>query len=303
MRFVGDTTLFMLRFLLLLSGVFFCSTSVILIRSSSLPPSLVGTYRLLFASILLFPVFLKSWHTHREKVRPRLFLRCVLPAVLLAIHLISWAQGARMTYIANATLIINLTPAVMPLLAFFLIKEKVTRREILGTIVALAGVAILSVNAFSINPDYLWGNIICFASMTIFAGYLAFGRINKDFPSIWLYMVPVYTIATLCSLVFSLATLDSVSIGSWEEVGWMLAMAILPTILGHVTLNNSLRYFTAQTFAVVNLHQFVSAGLLGWLIFSDTPPITFYFAASLCVGGAIIVIHEANRIQKNKRPS
>ncbi|MDQ8183221.1 DMT family transporter [Pelagicoccus sp. SDUM812005] len=291
----------MLRFLLLLSGVFFCSTSVILIRSSSLPPALVGTYRLLFASILLLPIFLKSWSTHRAAVQPRLFLRCVIPAALLAIHLMSWAMGARMTYIANATLIINLTPAVMPLLAFFLIKEKVTRREILGTLVALSGVGILSANAFSINPDYLWGNIVCFASMITFAAYLAFGRINKDFPSIWLYMVPIYMIATVFCLLFSLATLDSVSLGSWEEAGWMLAMAILPTILGHVTLNNSLRYFTAQTFAVVNLHQFVSAGIMGWLIFGDTPPTTFYFAAALCVSGAIIVIHEAAKIRRIAR--
>ncbi|MDQ8196884.1 DMT family transporter [Pelagicoccus enzymogenes] len=291
----------MLRFLLLLSGVFFCSTSVILIRSSSLPPALVGSYRLLFASLLLLPIFLKSWHTHRERVQLRMFRRCLIPAALLSVHLISWALGARMTYIANATLIINLTPAVMPFLAFFLIKEKVTRREILGTLVALAGVAALSANAFSINPDYLLGNFVCFGSMITFAAYLAFGRINKDFPSIWLYMVPIYVVATALSFLFSLLTLDSISLGSWEEAGWMLAMAILPTILGHVTLNNSLRYFTAQTFAVVNLHQFVSAGILGWLIFSDTPPLTFYFAATLCVSGAVIVIHEAAKIRRAAR--
>ncbi len=291
----------MLRFLLLLSGVFFCSTSVILIRSSNLPPALVGSYRLLFAAILLSPLFIKSWRKHREMVQPRLFLRCVLPATLLAIHLISWAAGARMTYIANATLIINLTPAVMPFLAFFLIKEKVTRREILGTLVALGGVTILSANAFSINPDYLTGNFVCFGSMITFAAYLAFGRLNKDFPSIWLYMVPIYIIAAVLCLVFSVFTLDSISLGSWEEAGWMLAMAVLPTILGHVTLNNSLRYFTAQTFAVVNLHQFVSASIMGWIIFSDTPPTTFYFAATLCVSGAIIVIHEAAKIRRAAR--
>lgn len=230
-----------------------------------------------------------------------MFLRCIIPAILLATHLISWALGARLTYIANATLIINLTPAVMPILAFFLIKEKVTRIEIVGTIIALAGVGILSANAFSINPDYLWGNIVCFGSMITFAAYLAYGRLNKDFPSIWLYMVPIYAIATLCCLVFALLTLESVSIGSWEEVGWMLGMAVLPTILGHVTLNNSLRYFTAQTFAVVNLHQFVSAGIMGWLIFSDAPPTTFYFAAAICISGAILVIHEAAKIRRAAR--
>ncbi|EDY82336.1 Integral membrane protein DUF6 [Verrucomicrobiia bacterium DG1235] len=288
----------MLRFLLLLSGVFFCSTSVIIIRSSELPPSLLAAYRLIFAAVLLSPPFLLAWKKHRNAFPARQFLRCILPAVLLATHFISWAWGARLTYIANATLIINLTPAVMPFLAHFLIREKVTRKEILGTLVALCGVFILSYSAFSIDPQFLLGNVVCFGSMITFAAYLAFGRINRDFPSIWLYMIPIYVIASVICFIFSFFTLDSLSIRSTDEVGWMLAMAVLPTILGHVTLNRSLRYFAAQTFAVVNLHQFVFAGIMGWLIFKDTPPTIFYFAAVLCISGAVIVVHEAARIRK-----
>lgn len=291
----------MLRFLILLSGVFFCSTSVILIRSSSLEPSLLATYRLVFATVLLSPLFLINWKKHRTWFSWKAFLRCLPAAVLLAVHFISWALGARLTYIANATLIINLTPAVMPFLAYMIVQERVTRREILGTLVAMLGVCLLSWNAFSINPDYLWGNIVCFGSMITFAAYLAFGRLNKDFPSIWLYMVPIYALAAIICFLYSLLTLDSVALGSWEEAGWMLAMAVFPTILGHVTLNRSLRYFTAQTFSVVNLHQFVSAGILGWLVFADVPPGAFFLAAALCVSGAVIVIREAARIRRRER--
>lgn len=293
----------MLRFLLLLSGVFFCSTSVILIRSSQLEPSLLAGYRLAFAVALLSPFFFFDWKKHRNWLTAKNLLRCIPPALLLAIHFISWASGARMTYIANATLIINLTPAVMPFLAYFLIRERVTRREIMGTFLAMLGVAVLAWNAFSINPQYLWGNIVCFASMITFAAYLAFGRLNKDFPSIWLYMVPIYAIAAICCFTYSLFTLETVALGSWQEAGWMLAMAVFPTILGHVTLNRSLRYFTAQTFAVVNLHQFVSAGILGWLVFSDLPPREFLLAAALCISGAVLVIRETARIQKTEKQS
>lgn len=291
----------MARFLILLSGVFFCSTSIILIRSSSLPPSLVASYRLLFAALLLSPPFFLAWKRHRDWVRPAVFLRCIIPAVLLATHFISWAAGARMTYVANASLIINLTPAVMPFLAYFLIKEKVTRLEILGTLVALSGVALLSFNALSIDPSYFLGNMVCFGSMTTFAAYLAFGRLNRDFPSIWLYMIPIYTIATVICFIYSSFTLSSLELGSWEEAGWMLGMAILPTTLGHITLNRSLRYFASQTFAVVNLHQFVFAGIMGWLVFSDAPPTLFYPAALLCVSGAVIVVYEAARIRSRAR--
>ncbi|MDQ8202997.1 DMT family transporter [Pelagicoccus sp. SDUM812003] len=291
----------MLRILLLLSGVFFCSTSVIIIRSSELPPALVAAYRLLFASILLSPVFFLAWRKHRKTFAATQLKRCLIPAGLLAVHFISWAWGARLTYVANATLIINLTPMVMPFLAHFLIREQVTRREILGTLIALSGVIVLSYGAFRIDPSYLKGNIVCFASMTTFAAYLAYGRINKDFPSIWLYMVPIYAMAALLCFAFSAASLDSLSIVSWREVALMLGMAVLPTTLGHVALNRSLRYFAAQTLAVVNLHQFVFAGILGWIIFSDVPPGSFFLAAALCVSGAVVVVREAARVAAERR--
>ena len=291
----------MLHFITLLAGVFFCSCSVIIICSSQLPPSLVASYRLLIASILMVPPFLLAWSRHKRDFPASEFKRCLIPAILLSIHFISWSAGARLTYIANASLIINLTPVAMPFLAHFLIREKVTRLEILGTIIAVVGVVILSMNAFSINPKYLSGNIVCFGSMIAFAAYLAYGRVNRDFPSIWLYMTPVYAISAALCFIYSIFTLDSISIGSWEEFGWMLALAIIPTMLGHVTLNNSLRHFTAQTFAVVNLHQFVFAGIMAWIIFDDTPPRMYYLAATLCITGAITVIHEATRIRREKR--
>lgn len=287
----------MLRFFLLLSGVFFCSTSVIIIRLSTLPPALLAAYRLLFAVILLATPTYLAWRKHRESFPLKNLRRCLIPGALLAVHFISWAWGARLTYIANATLIINLTPAVMPFLAHFLIREPVSRREVTGTLVALAGVTILSFNAFSIDPQFLLGNIVCFASMITFAAYLAFGRINKDFPSIWLYMVPIYAIAGVICFLYSSLTLETIALPSSREAGLMLAMAILPTTLGHVTLNRSLRYFAAQTMAVVNLHQFVFAGIMGWLVFRDMPPGTFFFAAALCISGAIIVVREAARLR------
>ncbi|MBC2604505.1 DMT family transporter [Pelagicoccus albus] len=291
----------MVNFLILLSGVFFCSTSVILIKSSELPPALLAAYRLLFAVIILSPLFLRAWKRHESRVGLSQLKRCLMPGILLGLHFISWAAGARLTYSANATLIINLTPAVMPFLAFFLVKEKVTKKEVFGTLISLSGVVLLSLNAFSIDPDFLWGNLVCFGSMTLFAAYLAYGRLNKDFPSIWLYMIPVYAVGSAVCFLYSAATLPSLSIMNWREVGLMLAMAILPTTLGHVTLNRSLRHFAAQTLAVVNLHQFVFAGVMGWLAFADIPPVSFYPAAILCIAGAMVVIAETSKLSRRAR--
>lgn len=267
-------------------------------RLSELPSSLLALYRLLFAIILLSPIFLIKWRQYRSAIAARHLLRCIIPGLLLAVHFMSWAWGARMTFVANATLIINLTPVVMPFLVHFLIRESVTRREAMGTAVALCGVLLLSLDTFRLDVRYFWGNVICFASMFTFAAYLAFGRVNRRFPSIWLYMIPVYSVAAVVCLISSLVFLDSIALRSWEEAGWMMAMAVLPTILGHITLNKSLQFFAAQTLAVVNLHQFVFAGLMAWALFRESPPAVYYLAVTLCITGAVIVVREAARSRR-----
>jgi drug/metabolite transporter (DMT)-like permease len=43
---------------------------------------------------------------------------------------------------------------------------------------------------------------MCLVSMLLFALYLALGRRNRDFPSVWLYVIPVYgQAAAVCLLV------------------------------------------------------------------------------------------------------
>ena len=103
--------------ILLVVGVFTASTSVIMIRWSDEHPLLVAAYRLLVAVAILSPIFLRQ-----VKKRGGLSLGdlrpTILPGLILGLHFIAWITGARLTSAANATLIVNMNPVVMPLFAF-----------------------------------------------------------------------------------------------------------------------------------------------------------------------------------------
>lgn len=284
------------RYLLLVLGVFACSTSVIFIRSSGVEASLLAAYRLLLAALFLSPFFLRAHRAHPGALTMRRLARSVWPGALLAVHFISWNLGARMTAAANATLIVNLVPVAMPVLLFLVVQERINRREALGTVVALTGVAVLGVADFRLGPEYLLGDLVCFASMVLFAWYLVMARKNADIPDLWLYLVPLYAVAgVICLGVGAVRNGGDIWVAEAGEWIWFLALALVPTITGHSILNHCMKHLRGQIVSLMNLAQFIFAGLLAALIFVEFPAPAFYPASLLVVTGALFVIRGRRR--------
>lgn len=283
----------LLRYALLFLGVFACSTAVIQIKASQTHPAVLAAIRLLLAAALLAPVFWRERRKHHAAYTPAHFRRSFWPAVVLALHFISWAWGARMTVAAQASLIVNLAPVAIPFFLHSLVGEKINTREIAGTVLALAGVAILTARDALAGGGDFRGNLVCFGSMLLFAWYLALGRANRDFPSIWLYVVPVYAVAGGLCLAVALPWLDTFAVGSAREWSLMFGLAIIPTIIGHSLLNAAMRDFRGQIVSLCNVSQFVFAGVMAFLLFRETPPATFYAASVLVVTGIALVVFSA----------
>lgn len=281
------------RYAYLFLGVFGCSTSVIWIRISHVHPIALPGVRLLLAVVFLSPLFWRDLQIHRGAYTRTHFRRTWLPALVLALHLVSWTYGARMALAAQATLIVNLVPVSIPFFLHSLVGEKINRAEILGTTVAVGAVVLLTAHdAFRglIDP---WGNVVCFGSMLLFAWYLALGRRNRDFPSLWLYVVPLYLQAGLICLVCSIPWLGSFPVGSLREWSILVGMAVVPTVFGHSLLNLALRELRGQIVSLGNVAQFVFATIMAFFLFGEHPALSFYVASAFIVAGIALVIFSA----------
>jgi drug/metabolite transporter (DMT)-like permease len=277
------------RYLLLLFGVLACSTSAIFVRLSGTEPVVLSALRLLIATVFLAPVY---WRERRRLggLTREQFRRTLLPGVVLAAHLITWTLGARLTVVAQATLIVNLAPAAMPFLLLWLASERLNWREIAGTAVVMAGVLTLSIRDARIGGGNFVGDAWCFGSMLLFALYLALGRRNRDFPSVWLYVVPVYAQAGVLCLLVSIPRLHGFDAHSGRE--WLLALAlgVIPTVCGHSLLNGAVRRIRGQIVSLVNAGQFIFAGALGFAVFGEVPGVLFYAASVIVFGGLSLVV-------------
>ena len=195
-----------------------------------------------------------------------------------------------MTAVAQATLIVNLVPIALPFFLLWLARERINRAEVAGTVLAIVGLVILSAKDALRGGGSLVGDAVCLVSMLLFALYLALGRRNRDFPSIWLYVIPVYGIAALICLLVALPRIATFDVHSAREWELMACLGVVPTICGHSLLNAAMRRIRGQIVSLCNVSQFVFAGIMGFLLFGEVPQIIFYFASAIVVAGVVVVV-------------
>jgi drug/metabolite transporter (DMT)-like permease len=281
------------RYLLLFLGVFACSTSAVMIRMSTTAPFVLTALRLVIATLLLAPVF---WFERRRQgaafTREHL-RRTHLPAFVLSLHMMSWTLGARMTAVAQSSLIVNLVPIALPFFLYSLANERINGAEVGGTLLALLGLLLLSAKDALSGGGSLAGDAVCFGSMLLFALYLSLGRRNRDFPSIWLYVIPVYGQAAALCLLVALPWIRTFEVRSAREWELMLGLAAIPTVCGHSLLNAAMRRIRGQIVSLCNSSQFLFAGAMGFLLFGEVPRAMFYVASLVVVAGVAIVVFAA----------
>jgi drug/metabolite transporter (DMT)-like permease len=279
-----------LRTLLLIFGVFCGSTAIIMIKASTEQPMLIASFRLLIAALVLSPFFFRDLHTFRATYGWKQLGWSIVPAVILAINFMLWVIGGRMTQVASASLISNLTPFAMPFFLWFIYKEKVRRMEVVGTIFTLSGLAILGAFSVSLSQTNFFGDLICFISMLCFACYLVLGRKNSSQLSLWLYMVPLYFIAGLICLICALPFVNPIKAYTLPNILYMIGLGLIPTVFGHTILNYSMKFFRGQVVSVTNLCQPLFSSFLGFLIFGERPQLILYFSAGFILIGVLIVL-------------
>lgn len=287
------------EYALLLTGVFACSTAVLMIKTSHSHPLVLSGVRSLIAGLALMPIMmfelLGAVRRQRslqplEAISPRKVVWSLPGAVLLAVHFMTWTIGARMTDAANATLIVNLNPVALPFLMALVNRERINRGEILGTLIAMAGVLGLMGQSYRIGASTVWGDLVCFGSMLLFCLYIAFGRVAGRGRSLWVYLVPLYLMTgVICLTTAVIATVPWPDVTT-REVLSLVGLGLIPTVIGHSILNHSIRVLRGQTVSTVNLSQTVFAAIMAYFLFGERPAERLFVAALVMLVGVIVVI-------------
>ncbi len=280
-----------LVYAILLFGISCSAISFVFIRESVERSIMLAAWRVLLAALILAPAYYHARQKYGDASLGKVIKRSLLPGLILSIHFIAWVAGARLTPGANATLMVNLMPLAMPFFMYFLYKEKLLRREWLATALAMIGIVILSINDVQISRTHFNGDMLCLISMVLFAAYLALARTNLDsVESVWLYIVPMYTVAGLISVAIAAATGPVMPTFEWYNLTMVFLLAAVSTVVGHTALNYAMQKLRGQTVTLTNQLGLSVAGIAAFLMYDEIPGKSFYLASAFILAGLLMVV-------------
>ncbi|MTI80266.1 MAG: DMT family transporter [Firmicutes bacterium] len=277
-------------YLAVVLGVLAAGFSSIFTKLAEAPPLIIAFYRLGFTVLLLTPITYYTGSNELKRIGRRDLMLAGLSGVLLAMHFAVWITSLNYTTVASSTVLVTMQPLFVIAGGYFLYKEKLTRKGMVGAAMALMGSIIIGINDFQVGGQALWGDLLAFAGAIFVAGYVLIGRSLRARLSLFPYVIMVYTASAitllLCSLAFNLPLYPYDKL-TWI---WFLLLAVVPTIFGHTVFNWALRYVKAAVVSVSILGEPVGATILAYFILNEVPTTLQLMGGSIIITGLYVFI-------------
>jgi drug/metabolite transporter (DMT)-like permease len=253
------------------------------------------------AGLILFSIF------HILFVRERIQRRDVGLIMLAAFFGIAMNQmfflmGLQRTTPINASLIQTSTPIMVLLASALLIREKITRRKLLGIFLGASGAIILISYGQQINFNIksLTGDLMILTNATFFGLFLVVGRtlMQKYHPitvSRWLFTFGIFYIMPFGLPPFLQTDWSALSAGTWWGIAYVL---IGTTFLAYLFNTYALKLVSPAIVSIYIYLQPLFASLLSLTLGMEKLSLGKLLAGFLIFTGVYLVSYTPKRKKK-----
>lgn len=289
----------------LAGGVLAVSMAAILIRlaqAEALPSLLIAAARLVIATLILTPLVLRGYLPHIRRLQPRDFALIGVSGLFLALHFILWITSLEYTTVLISVVLVTTSPLWSALLEALFLQARITRVVLLGMLLAIAGGIVISLPpagaAVQVGSQPVLGSLMAAGGALAVAVYLVIGRSVRSrlplVPYIWLVYGAAAVVASLAVL------LTSTPITGYSAQGyiWMIAVGLIPQLLGHSAFNYALEYLSATYVGIATQLEPVGSAILAFFIFDETPYLTQLIGSMIILIGVIIASLGQNKEQQ-----
>jgi len=277
-------------FLILGLALLSVSTTSLVVRHLALVPAVViAFWRMFTASAML-------WSYSAVKPSGKLSLEnrvpIILAGVFLGSHFATFFASVRLTSIASATLLGCLAPFFTSILEW-LSGKKLKERVVTGLSLSLFGAFILQLTPSS-TENVSSGNFLAIASSLFMAlTWFQAKKIRKNTNTV-VYGRTLFFVSSVTIFLVIFFTKESVFNFSSGTFIWFLFLGFVPSILGHNLLNYSIRYISATSVSSVVLGEPIIASVLGYFIFGEKIPESFWIGGPLILTGLYYLLNSKN---------
>ncbi|MBP1676385.1 MAG: protein of unknown function transrane [Bacteroidetes bacterium] len=273
-------------------AMIFWSVSFIWTRVAieSFPPVMLITLRLFIASVLLYLFSKLSGKFQRIRKEDRKWF------VLLAffepfMYYIGETYGLTRVESTLASVIVSTIPLFAPVLAFVLLKEKISFANILGILVSLAGVFLVIYQpATGFSADPLGVALLFFAVASAICYTTTLRKISTHYSTI-----NVIFYQSFIGLGFFIPTFLLTDVGavsslqvSAKSVGALLMLSVFASVIAFVLFADVVRAIgVTKTNVFVNLIPVFTA-IFAWLFLGETITVTKMVGIMIVVAGLFV---------------
>jgi drug/metabolite transporter (DMT)-like permease len=269
-------------------GIAALSLSAMFVRWADAPGAMTGFYRLLFATIIMFPVFLHQQY-QRAEIDKKLLLFPIVGGVFTAFDFALWNTSVHYTTAANATLLGNTSPLWVALFAFFALRETLKRSFWIGLTLALTGAIFVVGSDFLQHPTLGIGDLMASAAAIFYAGYQLItqrGRAHID-PLRYTWLVGLS--ATVCMFFINFASGNTFT--GYASQTWLvfLATAVVSQIIGYLAISYALGHLPASIVAPTLIGQPILTAILAIPLLGEIPAPIQWAGGAMALAGIYIV--------------
>lgn len=257
------------------------------IRSAGreLSPGALAFGRLLVGSVALGALVL----IRRERLPSRRDLPGIVVCGVLwfGIYNVILNEAERRVDAGTASMLVNVGPILIALLAGLLLKEGFPRALMGGIVIAFSGVAVIGLATSDQGIAAGWGAALCVLAALAYAGGVVAQKplLTRVSPLqvTWL----ACTVGALTCLPFAPSLTHELGDASSSAIGWTLYLGAVPTAIAFTTWAYALARTTAGRMGSTTYLVPPIAVLMAWVILGETPAALAYLGGALCLAGVI----------------
>ncbi len=240
----------------------------------SFPVFLASELRFLIAALILVPLLIKleGIPTLNKKEVCILFLQALSGVFLFSIFML---YGLKYTTAMEGGIITSTLPAVVAIIAFFILKEKPTRSTVIGILLAFLGTLAINISGTFSGVERgvapLLGNMLIIGAVIGEALFIIFGKsISKRVTPLTIStMVSIFGAILFLPLAIYEATNFPFTEPSIKDWGMILYFGIVVTVIAFILMYQGIEKVPASTAGVLTGVLPISAVLLSSIILKE----------------------------------
>jgi drug/metabolite transporter (DMT)-like permease len=277
--------------LVILSGILWGTVAVIVrVLVQSMDAGLIAFVRILLAGAAITLVL----YAREGLAGLRPHWRLVVPAAIgIALNYLLFTLGLKYTLASAGAMVVQSEVVFLAALSV-LAGEAFGTRKGLGMALAMGGVFLITWNGESLGElfasEYFLGNIIVMVAGFFWAVYVFCQRRMARGPGILVHLSPIFLLAALFLLPFSIDSLPSLMALDAIQLLALLYLGIVCTGLGYILLAEAMKSISASGAGVLTTVMPMTSVCLSAIFLNEVLTTFIIVGACLDISGVILVV-------------